>query len=274
MDRDEAAMLLVVLVSGALVWLVGALTPASPTEDERAAWRRIWLPALPASIPFFILLGFAVADPEGPQPLHVTRAIAVVPFGVVWIRAALRAVRALTADGQGPAVTKGFLWPRVELSAELCEVLHQNELRAVMAHEGAHVGHRDPLRIWLVQALTDLQWPLSRARARQRVWLRALELARDAEAVSQPNVEAAALASAMIKAARLVRSEVVTGAALTNDEALLETRVRRLLILETKPARAGRRSFLAPLAVGLAIAAFVFGLAASASFVATLAGSP
>jgi hypothetical protein len=273
-DRDEAAMLLVVLSSGALLWLVGGLTPSSPTEDERAAWQRIWLPAMPASIPFFVLVGFAVADPEGPQSLHVTRLIALVPFGVVWTRAAVRAARAVFAEGRGPALTEGLLRPTVKLSSELRSLLDPGELRAVIAHENAHVGHRDPLRLWLVQLLTDLQWPFFRPRLRQRVWLRAVELARDEEAARQPDVDGAALASALLKTASLAQPSTAAGAALADDTTLLETRVRRLLRLEASKQEDRPRSFSGPVTVCLAIASFVFGVAASARFVAILAGSP
>lgn len=274
MDRDEVAVLLVVLLSGPLMWLVGGLAPASSDADERAAWRRLWLPAMPASLPFFALLGFAVADPEAPQGLDVTRMLAMTPFGLVWLRAGVRAARTAFAEGHGPALTVGLLRPTVKLSSELRAMLDPGELRAVMAHEQAHCRHRDPLRLWLVQLLTDLQWPFSRPRLRQRAWLRAIELARDEEAARQPNVDAADLASALIKTAGLARRPTRTGAALADDVTLLEMRVRRLLSQEATTPETRRRSFLAPLALCLAVAAFVFGVAASPPYVAILAGGP
>jgi Zn-dependent protease with chaperone function len=272
-DRDEVAELLIVLLSGALIWLFGALVPTPPDAGERVAWRRLWLPALPASLPLFVLLGFAVADPEGPQGLNVTRLIAAVPFGLVWLRAGVRAVLAVFAEVEGPALTVGLFRPTVKLSAELLAMLRPGELRAVMAHEEAHVRHCDPRWIWIVQLLTDLQWPFSRPRLRQRAWLAALELARDDEAVQDPNVDAADLASALVKAASLAQGRTRAGAALADDATLLEIRVRRLLS-PPAPHPEGRRSFLAPFAVSLAIAAFVFGVVASAPYVAILAGSP
>jgi len=273
-DRDEVAVLLVVLLSGALMWLVGGLAPASSDADERAAWRRLWLPAMPASLPFFALLGFAVADPEGPQGLDVTRLLAMAPFGLVWLRAGVRAARTAFAEGHGPALTVGLLRPTVKLSSELRAMLDPGELRAVMAHEEAHVRHCDPLRLWVVQLLTDLQWPLSRPRRRQRIWLRAIELARDEEAARQANVDAADLASALIKTASLAQRPTRTGAALADDVTLLEMRVRRLLSPKATNPEPRRRSFLAPLALALAIAAFVFGVTTSPPYVAILAGSP
>jgi hypothetical protein len=124
-----------------------------------------------------------------------------------------------------------------------------------------------------VQLLTDLQWPFSRPRLRQRAWLGTIELARDEEATRQPNVDAADLASALVKTALLAQPPTRTGAALAEDVTLLEMRVRRLLSLEATTPEP-RRSFLAPFALCLAIAAFIFGVTTSPSYVAILAGSP
>lgn len=45
-----------------------------------------------------------------------------------------------------PAFTVGLLRPHVYVAAELAEWLSEAELRAVLAHERAHVARRDPLR--------------------------------------------------------------------------------------------------------------------------------
>jgi len=273
-DRDEAAMLLVVLLSGGLLWLFGGLLPSPETTDERVAWRRLWGPAIPAAAPLFLLLGFAIAAPERPQSIGWTRLVAMAPFAFVWIRAGLRAVRGAFARGSAPAATIGLVRPRVELGDELRASLDEGELRAVLAHEEAHARHLDPLRIWLAQVLTDLQWPVSRAQLRQRTWLDALELARDDEAARQPGVEATDLASALVKAARLAGPSVRAHAALTRGDALVATRVRRLLTPETLGAPPAPRSFLLPLSLALALVSFVCGVTTSAGLVALLAGAP
>lgn len=46
-----------------------------------------------------------------------------------------------------PAFTAGLLRPVVYVAAELADRLPEAELRAVLAHEGAHVARRDPLRL-------------------------------------------------------------------------------------------------------------------------------
>lgn len=70
----------------------------------------------------------------------------------VWWRAATAAgvdpsdVRVV--DGlPNPAFTIGWLRPRIYLSSTLALRLSPDELTAVLAHEGAHVANRDPLRL-------------------------------------------------------------------------------------------------------------------------------
>ena len=61
--------------------------------------------------------------------------------------------------------------------------------------------------------------------------------------------------------------------ALTNDAALLEVRVRRLLDME-EPPRVRRRSFVMPLALlFMIVGAFIVGALLSAPYVALLAGT-
>ncbi|MBX3187052.1 MAG: M48 family metalloprotease [Labilithrix sp.] len=272
MDRDEVALLLALLVCGPVLWLAGALVPPS-RGDEQAAWRRLWIPAVCASVPFAVLSGWAAADMEGPQELDVTRLVASTPFALVWIRAGVRAVRAWSLPRSGPAHVSGLLRPRITVSKELRDVLEPAELRAVLAHEEAHARHRDPLRIWLAQILTELQWPFSGARERLRCWMRALELARDEEATREANADPADLASAILKAARLSPSSGAATAALSDDEAFLEARVRRLLA-PAREATPRRPAVLAPIAACLVVAAFVVGVCWAHPFVAHLAGHP
>lgn len=266
-------MLLFVLVGGALLLVGGALVPAGPPADEQTAWRRVWLPAFPALVAFAFLSGFAVADHEGAQSIATTRLVALLPFAAIWLRAVIRGAFAIAGRSDEPAVTMGLLRPRIVVTDTLRATLDEGELRAVLAHEGAHAHHHDPLRMWFVARLTDLQWPFQSARDRQRLWLDALELARDDEATRTPGVVADDLASALVKAARLARTSTVAGAALTRHDALLTLRVRRLLE-PTESTSEAPRSLVAPLLAGLAIATFVLGLAASAEVVALLAGTP
>ena len=99
-------------------------------------------------------------------------------------------MRALAPKQIRSAATVALLRPRVVVCETFGAQLDEHALAAALAHEQAHARHRDPLRIWLAQIVTDLQWPLSGARARFEQWLFALELARDEEAPRDAIVQA------------------------------------------------------------------------------------
>ncbi|HKB52227.1 MAG TPA: M56 family metallopeptidase [Solirubrobacterales bacterium] len=59
-------------------------------------------------------------------------------------------------DSEEPrAFCAGYLRPRVYLSRGAQEQLEDDELRAVLAHEGHHLRRRDPLRLLVAHALAD-----------------------------------------------------------------------------------------------------------------------
>lgn len=64
----------------------------------------------------------------------------------------LRLVRGLPM----PALTSGWLAPRVIVAADLPERLSGEELTAVLAHEAVHLRRRDPLRLFALRALAAL----------------------------------------------------------------------------------------------------------------------
>jgi beta-lactamase regulating signal transducer with metallopeptidase domain len=76
------------------------------------------------------------------------------------------------------------LRPWVLSSPYLAKTLDDRTIEAALEHERAHARHHDPLRIWLAQLATDLQWPWPQAHKRFQLWILALELARDEEAAS------------------------------------------------------------------------------------------
>jgi beta-lactamase regulating signal transducer with metallopeptidase domain len=99
----------------------------------------------------------------------------------------------------------------------------------VLEHERAHARHWDPLRIWLTQLATDLQWPCPQARERLRRWLLALELARDEEARAT-GAEGTDLADAILASARFdQRVNLPLQAALMGEPSALKQRIARLL---------------------------------------------
>lgn len=106
----------------------------------------------------------------------------------------------------------GVLRPRILISPRLANALQDRELEAVVEHERAHARHRDPLRLWLAQLATDLQWPWPQARVRFRAWIHALELARDEEALAR-GVDGADLAAAILVSVRLYQDGAERGTA-------------------------------------------------------------
>ncbi|HEX8318667.1 M56 family metallopeptidase [Longimicrobium sp.] len=152
--------------------------------------------------------------------------------------ATVRVVRGLP----NPAFTAGWLRPRVYVAAALADRLSANELQAVLAHEGAHVARRDPLRLSLLRllALTLFWLPVLR-RLADDVADEAEIQADDRAAREQP----LALASAILSLAswRTAGPAWGEGVGFAQRMNLLDRRIRRLAGEEPAPvSRLTRRS--------------------------------
>jgi hypothetical protein len=258
-SRDLVLAGLVLIVCGVLAWAPGLL-PARAGRSERASWWRLWGPLLPAAAALALLVGWALQEPSTTDELlRPVAALAALPVAFVWARAAWRAARALAAPVDAPAAVIGLLWPRVEIDARLGEVVSSSGLAAARAHEEAHARHRDPLRIWLAQLATDLQWPFGGAAARLAAWLDALELARDDEA-RRAGARGEDLAEALVGAARLASTtpRPAALARLDGPGGALAARVERLLApleAERRPTR--RRTVALAVTATLLVAAWI-----------------
>jgi Zn-dependent protease with chaperone function len=248
MERETLLSLLIVLLGGValqpFVWWPSA-RPAqlSPARDERSSWRRLWYPVVPTLLVAAWLCGWALRQPDpvrDPLDGWVLWA-AWAPFALIFARAAARAVWALLRNPIDCGVsTVGLIQPQVVFSPFLAKQLEDGVIRAALAHERAHAIHRDPLRIWLAQLITDLQWPWPWAARRLEVWLEALELARDDEARAE-GADGADLAAAVLQSVRYLERIAaaplgmrLTGtqlahARLIGDPSALRKRVSRLL---------------------------------------------
>ncbi len=260
MNRELLLIGLAALVCGGVVWSVAPLhgaVAAGPTwRRERRAWRGVIAPLVVIAFGTTMLLGWAVQEPqlsdERLAPFAWAFAIVVL---LLWTRALVRFVQSIMARPALPIAVVGVLNPRIVVDPNVERVLDTDALAAALAHEQAHVRHRDPLRIAMAQLATDLQWPWPQPRRRLAAWRDLLEETRDDEAIvggANPDD----LAAAIIEAARW--STRGGGAALTNDRPF-ERRISRLLDGATR-SRAPRSVIFSILFTSGLVASLVVGL--------------
>jgi Zn-dependent protease with chaperone function len=127
-----------------------------------------------------------------------------------------------------PAVAVvGFRCPVLFIASSLLRDCSDEELRAIVAHECAHVDARDNLKRLLLRAVPELGVV---GRALERAWSDAAEEAADAAAVAQSPVLAVPLAQALVRAARLTHTAALEmPLSAFNRDGQIETRVRKLL---------------------------------------------
>jgi len=247
MERESLLTVLIMLLGGIALqpfasWPWPHAADASPAEMERRSWLRLWYPVVPLLLVAAWLCGWALAEPD-PVPGVSARWIllfACVPFALLFVRAAARSMWALMRPPFDSGIsTIGLVQPQVIFSPFLAKQLDDGMIRAVLAHEHAHAANRDPLRIWVAQLVTDLQWPWPGAQRRLDAWLDALELARDDEARAN-GADGAELAAAVLASVRylsrvapqeraLLNGTQPVHARLIGDSRALRERVARLL---------------------------------------------
>jgi hypothetical protein len=252
--------MLIMLLGGAALqlaapWPAARVRAGSCAELERRSWVALWLPIVPTLALAAWLVGWALSQPDPvPGPLDPGVVLLLwLPFGLLFGRALARAGWALLRTPPECGVsTVGLLQPQVVFSPFLAKQLDDGVIRAALAHERAHSRHRDPLRIWVAQLLTDLQWPWPAAQRRLARWLDALELARDDEARAS-GADGADLAAAVLASVRFLRKIpaterfALTGtqlihARLIGDSRTLKERIARLLAPHRAVTPAGAAS--------------------------------
>jgi hypothetical protein len=125
----------------------------------------------------------------------------------------------------------GGLRPRILIAKVLLSVCSQVEFREIVAHEMAHLHARDNLKLlWMIIAPDFLAW-LPDGRTLTRRWRVAAEFEADKRAAGSDPLRRVALASALIKVARLMArsgyQDTVLAMPIGLDE--VEGRVHRLL---------------------------------------------
>lgn len=161
-------------------------------------------------------------------PLHTDLPRTGDPFHAAATAAGVDPHRLRIVEGLPvPAFTAGWLWPRIYVAHALADRLTAEELAAVVAHEGAHVARRDPLRLSLLRFLAlTLFWIPALRRLAADVADEAEIRADDHAARGHP----LALASAILALAgwRQPYPELGDAVGFADRAALLDRRVRRL----------------------------------------------
>jgi len=125
----------------------------------------------------------------------------------------------------------GLVSPRVFVSQRLVDTLTREELDVTLAHEASHAHARDNLKRLLIRMLPDALGGTAAAAAIERRWASAAEHAADRAATNGNPAARCALASALVKVARLmpptsVRLEPISTLVCDGD---LASRVESLL---------------------------------------------
>ncbi len=235
MERECLLTILIAIAGGMTFlacgwWRVGYVRESSARRLERLRWKQVWVPLIPAAIVAAWLCGWALVEPDPvPEAPSAFVVLASVPFALLLARAAVRAGWALFHDEGDQALRRsalcvhGFCFPRISPRP------YDRAIEAALEHERAHARHRDPLRIWLAQLATDLQWQWPQAQRRFREWILALEFARDDEARAA-GIDGSDLATAVLASVRFRdRASASPSATLAGEAYVLKERIARLL---------------------------------------------
>jgi Zn-dependent protease with chaperone function len=235
-EREALLTLLIIFLGGVTLqsfaaWPWNTDNASASSRIERLHWLALWWPAAPASVVAAWLCGWALSQPDPVRdPVGPFVLIACVPFGIVVVRAVARAVWSLArSPGDCGVATVGLFRPHIVFAPQLAKRLDERAIEAALAHERAHMRHRDPLRIWAAQFVTDLQWPWGSAQRRFTTWLATLEQARDDEARAT-GVDGADLAAALVASLRFQSTRrCAGGVGLIGQAEVVQARIARLL---------------------------------------------
>ena len=201
------------------------------------------------------------ARPAGPRlaasALRLARSLDVVP------------PRVLVRDGGiGGAAVIGVRRPVLVLDARALELLDDEELEGVLAHELAHIARRDNVLAWGVSLVRDLAFFVPGAGWALRALHREREVAADHDAVAVTG-RPAALASGLLQVVALGRDDarIPHGCAALVPSASVADRVRSLL-REDQPTTHDRHVELA-----LAVAVSLVAVAAAVVVPSLLVGA-
>lgn len=253
-----------------------------PVTRAAALWRLRLAPST-AALLFafgFVLPTFLAFEPrDTSEPLSITLAVLGSAGAAMLAIAALRGARAWAAtralerrwaaasrgwDGDAPLPVRvisdpfptvaviGLVAPRLYVADRVLAECPAPELRAMIAHESAHVAARDNLKRFAMRVCPDVLWVRAPV---ERAWASAAEESADAVAAAGSPERRLDLAQALVRVARLAPAAARTmPASAFYLGGSIESRVRRLLDGATEPAP-GTAFARAIAAVAIAVAA-------------------
>jgi Zn-dependent protease with chaperone function len=125
-----------------------------------------------------------------------------------------------------PMAAVGIVRPKVLISGAAQFILSENEMRAALNHEAAHIQRRDNLKKLLLRSVA-----FPGMRGLETAWLESTEMAADDAAVSCA-AEALDLAAALVKLSRFATPGAgfdLTAAVVTGPISIVNARVERLI---------------------------------------------
>jgi len=96
------------------------------------------------------------------------------------------------------AFTIGFLHPIIVLSTNLIDMLDKTELEAVIHHETAHQKYNDPLKVLILQVISEVMWYIPLTKWSYENYKIMVELVADEYAVNRMGSEVG-IGSALVK---------------------------------------------------------------------------
>ena len=164
-------------------------------------------------------------------------------------------------NGASLLAVTGIFRPKIFIAREITEALSQDELRAALAHEMAHISSFDNLKQLLLK-ITRAPRRLTSLYNSDAEWTKASEIAADHDALVE-GTSVLDLSSALIKVGRLkrplvAREPIASHLVPTGCSGSLESRVSCLSEIlegtESAPARGAKRSnLIIPMVVALAV---------------------
>lgn len=188
----------------AAVVVAGRVTISMPSVDALiAACRTILLPVADAAGIGVLVLGSLAFAVLGLGARSAVRSMRRTRQFLRSLPVAAPAVLAghgvVVFDDHRPLVfCAGLVRPRIYVSSTTLDVLDEEQLRAVLAHEAHHARQRDPLRVLVARTLADALFFLPAARRLGSRYEDLAELAADRAALRASRGAPAPLASALL----------------------------------------------------------------------------